>query len=124
MPPELTENFTFESLEKKQPGREVYFVTRKSDGKRAVLHVTTAGSPESAAAEGEALKRLNHPCIPKSLRLWEYKGRSYLAREYFEGSDLGFYIRKYGPLSRERLMAITLRLCEILSYYSDRKSVV
>lgn len=124
MPPELTENFTFESLEKKQPGREVYFVTRKSDGKRAVLHVTTAGSPESAAAEGEALKRLNHPCIPKSLGLWEYKGRSYLAREYFEGSDLGFYIRKYGPLSRERLTAITLRLCEILSYLHEQNPPV
>lgn len=124
MPPELTENFTFESLEKKQPGREVYFVTRKSDGKRAVLHVTTAGSPESAAAEGEALKRLDHPCIPKPLGLWEYKGRSYLAREYFEGNDLGFYIRKYGPLSKERLTAITLRLCEILSYLHEQNPPV
>lgn len=124
MPPELTELFTFDSLEKKQPGREIYFITRKSDGKRAVLHAAAAGSPENAAAEGEVLKKLDHPSIPKLLGLWEYKRRCYLVREYFEGSDLGCYIRKFGPLSRDRLTAITLRLCDILTYLHEQNPPV
>lgn len=124
MPPELMKQFTFDSLEKKKPDREVYFVTEKADGKRAVLHVTAAGSPEDAAAEGEVLKRLDHPSVPKLLGLWEYKGRSYLAREYIEGSDLGLYIRQHGLLSRERLTAITLRLCDILSYLHEQNPPV
>ena len=32
MPPELTERFIFDSCVKRKEGREVYFVTRRSDG--------------------------------------------------------------------------------------------
>ncbi len=124
MPPQLIENFTFDSLEKWQSEREIYFITRKSDKKRAVLLITAAESPESAFAEGEVLKRLEHPSIPKVLGLWEHSGYSFLAREYFDGDDLHTYIRKYGPLSRERLMFVALRLCDILSYLHERNPPV
>jgi len=52
MPTELTERFTFDSCVKKQDGREVYFITQKSGGLRAVLRVTDSGSGENAAAYG------------------------------------------------------------------------
>lgn len=116
LPPEIMEQFTIDSLEKKQPEREVYFVTRKSDGKRAVLRITAMDGAENAAAESAVLSRLDHPSIPKMLGVWEYNGRSFLVREYFSGDDLYTYVRKYGPLNKERLSAITLRLCDILSY--------
>jgi hypothetical protein len=50
MPAELSERFTFDSCVKRQDGREVYFVTRKADGQRAVLRVTDAARGESVAA--------------------------------------------------------------------------
>lgn len=116
LPPEIIEQFTVDSLEKRLPEREVYFVTRKSDGKRAVLRVTGMDGAENAAAESAVLNRLDHPSLPKVLGVWEHNGRSFLVREYFSGDDLYTYIRKYGPLSKEQLTAITLRLCDILSY--------
>ena len=198
MPPELTERFTFDSCVKQHEGREVYFVTRKSDGLRAVLRVSDmasldntseggatevsateaagagadagyiamggeaagaatgagasaatganvdatgdatadAGSAaaksasvigytaESAAAESAILARLDHPAIPKTLGIWEYNGRSYLAREYFDGDDLSVYIRKHGALSRDMLVNVTLQLCDILEYIHSRNPAI
>ena len=51
MPIELTERFTFDSCVKQQDGREVYFITQKSDGLRAVLRVTDNDSGENAASK-------------------------------------------------------------------------
>ena len=124
MPAELTERFTFDSCIKRQSGREVYFVTRKADGLRAVLRITDSKSGENAAAESAILKRLDHPAIPNTLGTWEYNGRSFLIREYFKGEDLHTYIRKHGALSHDMLIDITLQLCDILSYLHSQKPVV
>jgi serine/threonine protein kinase len=117
----------------------VYFVAQRSDGRRAVLRITDApdlpnpptapdeasrSSGDNAAAEGAILARLNHPAIPKVLGAWEYNGRGYLAREYFEGDDLGTYVRRHGPLSRERLLDITLQLCDVLTYIHSQSPAV
>ena len=124
MPPALTEQFTFDSLEKKQPGREVYFVTRKSDGKRGVLRVTGADGIENAAAESAILNRLDHPAIPKAFGVWEHNGRSFLVREYFSGDDLHAHVLRYGPLGFETLTDIALRLCDILSYLHSQSPAI
>ena len=125
MPVELKERFTFDSCVKQRPGREVYYITRKEDGRRAVLRVTDPTSGEDAVAESIILAGLNHPAIPKTLGAWGYNGRGYLAREYFVGDDLHTYIRKHGLLSRDMLLDIAIRLCDILSYiHSRRPSVV
>lgn len=116
IPPEIKEQFVFESLVKQQAGREVYFVTRISDGKRAVLRVTEEGQAEDIRTERDILQRLDHHAIPKLLGAWEYQGRGYLARECFEGEDLYNYVRKHGPLSFEHLTTIALILCDILTY--------
>lgn len=124
MPPALTEQFTFDSLEKKQHGREVYFVTRKSDGKRGVLRVTGADGIENAAAESAILNRLDHPAIPKAFGVWEHNGRSFLVREYFSGDDLHAHVLRYGPLGFETLTDIALRLCDILSYLHSQSPAI
>jgi hypothetical protein len=124
MPPELMERFAFDSLVKRQDGRELYFVTRKSDGARAVLRVTGAESGENAAAESAVLAKLDHPAIPKALGLWERNGRCYLVREYFEGDDLSTYIRKHGTLPREQLLDLTLQLCGVLTYIHSQSPAV
>ncbi len=124
MPFGLKEQFIFDSLEKRQPGREVYFVTRKLDGKRAVLRITGPDSGDNATAEAAILAKLDHPAIPKIYGAWEYNGRGFIVREYFEGDDLATYVRKHGPLSFEMLTDIALRLCDILSYIHDQSPAV
>jgi hypothetical protein len=124
MPTELTERFTFDSCVKRQDGREVYFISRKSDGLRAVLRVTDSESGENAAAESAVLARLDHPAIPKTLGVWEHNGRGYLVREYFGGEDLHSYIVKHGALSLDMLTDITLRLCDVLSYIHGQNPAV
>jgi serine/threonine protein kinase len=139
MPPGLTEWFAFDSCVKQRDGRAVYFVAQKSDGRRAVLRVTdtpavptvpstpaesSRNSEDNAAAEGAILARLKHPAIPRVLGTWEYGGRGYLAREYFEGDDLGTLVRRHGPLSRERLLDIALQLCDILIYIHRQNPAV
>ncbi|MGI6689200.1 MAG: hypothetical protein ACOX6Y_12800 [Christensenellales bacterium] len=102
IPPDIKEQFVFESLVKQQAGREVYFVTRIADGKRAVLRVTAEGQAEDIRAEKEILNRLHHPAIPRLLGAWEHQGRGYLARECFEGEDLYSFVRRHGPMSFEQ----------------------
>ena len=124
MPPELTEWFNFDSCVKHQDGREVYFVTQRQNGQRAVLRITGSSTGENAAAEGTVLAKLNHPAIPKSFGAWMYKGRGYLVREYFNGEDLHMYIRKHGTLSREMLIDVILRLCDVLCYIHSQNPAV
>ena len=124
MPFRLKEQFTFDSLEKRQSGREVYFVTRKLDGKRAVLRITGPDCGDNAAAEGVILSKLDHPAIPKVLGAWEHNGRGFIVREYFDGDDLSTYVRKHGPLSFEMLTDIAIRLCDILSYIHGQSPTV
>lgn len=125
MPSELKEQFAFNSCVKHLEGREVYFVTRKSDDKRAVLRITNANSGENAASESEILLKLSHPSIPKAMGAWEFKGRSFMVREYFSGDDLHAFIQKHGTLSREKLLDITVQLCDILTYlYSQSPRVI
>jgi len=50
MPAGLAEQFAFVSCIKQQDGREAYFVTQKSVGKRAVLRVADSDSGENATA--------------------------------------------------------------------------
>lgn len=120
IPPDIKEQFVFESLVKQQEGREMYFVTRVSDGKRAVLRVTEEGKAEDIRAEKEILQRLNHPAIPKLMGAWEHRGRGYLARECFEGEDLYSFVRKHGPMSFEQLTGTALALCDILTYLHEQ----
>lgn len=124
MPPELTERFIFDSCVKRKDGREVYFVTQRSDGLRAVLRVTDGQDGENAAAEYAILKKLDHPAIPKALGAWEHKGRGYLAREYFSGDDLHTHTLKYGPLSFETLAGIALQVCDILTYIHSQNPAI
>lgn len=124
MPSELTEQFVFDSLIKQDDGKEVYFITRKSDGLRAVLRITSAESGEDAVTEGMVLTKLDHPAIPKMLGTWEHNGRSFMVREYFAGDDLNAFIRKHGTLSREMLFNITLQLCDILTYIHGQNPAV
>jgi serine/threonine protein kinase len=124
IPPDIKEQFVFESLVKQQAGREVYFVTRIADGKRAVLRVTAEGQAEDIRAEKEILNRLHHPAIPRLLGAWEHQGRGYLARECFEGEDLYSFVRRHGPMSFEQLTDTALALCDVLTYLHGQTPAV
>lgn len=116
IPQDIKEHYAFESLIKQQAGREVYFVTRLSDGKRAVLRVTAEGDAESVAVERDMLQKLHHSALPTVLGTWIHKGRGYMARECFPGDDLFTHVRKHGPMSFDMLTDIAIKLCDILTY--------
>ncbi len=124
MPAALTEEFTFDCCVKKHDDREVYFITRQADGQQAVLRITAVDSGENAGSESAILAKLSHPAIPKVLAEWEHNGRHFIVREYFDGEDLHAYVRRHGVLNRELLTAITVQLCDILSYIHGQSPAV
>lgn len=124
IPPIIKENFLFDSLVKQQDEREVYFVSKKVEGQRCVLRITPIKSAENACAEAVLLQKLDHPSIPKLIGAWEYKGNSYLVREYFAGDDLAAYIRKRGTLGFDLLCDIALQLCDVLHYLHNQSPPV
>lgn len=124
IPPDIKEQYVFDCLVKQQAGREVYFVTRISDGQRAVLRVTEEGKADDIQAEKGILQRLHHPAIPRLLGTWEHRGRGYLARECFEGEDLYTFVRKHGPMSFESLTDVSLALCDVLTYLHGQSPAV
>lgn len=124
MPPIIKENFLFDSLVKQQDEREVYFVSKKTEGQRCVLRITPIKSAENACAEAVLLQKLDHPSIPKLIGAWEYKGNSYLVREYFAGDDLAAYIRKRGTFGFDLLCDIALQLCDVLHYLHSQSPPV
>ena len=124
IPQEIKEQYIFESLIKQQAGREMYFISRLSDGKRAVLRITEEGWTDEIQAEKEILQRLNHPAVPKLLGTWEYKDRGYLVRECFDGEDLFTHVRKHGPMSFESIMDTAITLCDVLTYLHEQNPAV
>jgi len=99
MPAELTERFTFDSCVKRQDGRELYFVTQKSDGLRAVLRITDTGSGESVAVESAVLAKLNHPAIPKTFGAGEHNGRGYVLFSYTRVTSLMPLVNPFDPVT-------------------------
>jgi serine/threonine protein kinase len=124
IPPDIKEQYTFDSLIKQQAGREVYFVTRKQDHARAVLRITEKGKAEDILAERDILQRLYHPAIPKLMGAWEYRDRGYLIRECFEGEDLFSHVRKHGPMDFDSVLDTALSLCDVLTYLHGQSPAV
>lgn len=124
MPLEITSSYQFEGCISHKEGRQVYFVQRQSDGQKAVLRVSEAGSGEDVAREGEILAQLRHPDIPTVLGVWREGGRSYLVREYFDGTPLNEYAKRRKGLSAGEIIGVLLQYCDILAYLHSRQPPV
>ncbi len=65
--------------------------------------------------EARATLRLTHPHIARTYGIFQDRGTYYLAMEYLPGGSLADRL-KQGPLPLEKVVSITVDLCEALAY--------
>jgi serine/threonine protein kinase len=82
----------------------------------------------TAAFEQEAilLAQLNHPNLPRIYDHFQAQGRWYLVMDYIDGQTLGDYLDQdpQKHLSVEKTLAISIQLCNVLSYLHARQPPV
>ena len=114
-PPELSAFYKPESCLSHSDSKEVYLVTDKRTGGRAVLRVSDLDASERADAEHAILFQLDFPGIPKTYGTLVKDGRSYLAREYFYGTPLD-QVLAWGRMELPQIYRIVYQICSILGY--------
>jgi serine/threonine protein kinase len=120
-PPELLAVYEPESCLKHSGTREVYLVTDRRTGGKAILRATDpeddleTSAQAGSDAEYQILSKLNFPGIPKTYGTFAKDGRTYLAREYFDGQPLDQVIAR-GTMQSPQIYAFTRQLCAILEY--------
>lgn len=114
LPPCLSAQYSLQAC-LKDGERQVYLVHDRA-GWPAVLKIQPAGREDTLKQEYELLRGLRHPQLPRPMAYLEWEGREYLIREYVEGVSLYEQVMSQGPLSREKVRAAALSLCQVLSY--------
>ncbi|MDR2567098.1 MAG: DUF5050 domain-containing protein [Bifidobacteriaceae bacterium] len=114
-PDAITAIYRPEACLKLSPSRQVYLVTDKRTGGRAILRVSQLDWDARIDAEYSILSRLSFPGVPKAYGTLVKDGHSYLAREYFPGEPLDQVIAK-GTMSPSQIYGLTRQLCAILTY--------
>lgn len=114
-PLELVAIYEPESCLKHSGAKEVYLVTDKRTGGRVVLRASDLDAGERADVEHTILLRLNYPGVPKTYGTFIKEGRSYLAREYFEGEPLDEVIAR-GVMQTPQIFKVARQICTILGY--------
>ncbi len=125
LPQSIEQEYEFLSCLANKETRLVYLVRDKMTKKKAVLKISLPQSPDNVKREYEILEKLSHPGIPKAL--WYEKddcGREYLLRSYLSGITLDKYLDETGLLGIEKLLEITLKLCDIIAYLHQQKPAV
>ena len=70
----------------------------------------------SLALEGQLLRRLNHPVIPRLFGAKLQGARPHLALEFLEGPRLSTLIRRHGWLPVEQMLPLAVHLTSALHY--------
>ena len=121
MPEELLANYSYESCLRKDPeGKKEIYLLRREDKTGVLLKITQDYPEEDALEEAKLLEKLNHPGIPKVFDSFEYSGKKFILREYFEGRSLYEIVKKGGNLGAKDIFDIVLKLVDILSYLHSR----
>ncbi|HHT24269.1 MAG TPA: DUF5050 domain-containing protein [Clostridiaceae bacterium] len=121
MPEELLANYSYESCLRKDPeGKKEIYLLRRDDNTGVLLKITQDYPEEDALEEANLLAKLDHPGIPKVFDSFEYAGKNFILREYFEGRSLYEIIKKGGCLGAKDIFGIVLKLVDILSYLHSR----
>ncbi len=124
LPEDLLEHYEIKSCLAHEEFNEIYLLSRRGDGQKAVLRISNQGLREDGTTEYEILKKLNHPCVPKALEAYAANGKSYLLREYIEGQTLKQYVQAHGALGQDELIDIAVELCDILTYLHRQRPPV
>jgi serine/threonine protein kinase len=70
--------------------------------------------------EARAAGKLSHPNIIQVYDVGKYQGLYYFSMEYIDGVTVDDLIRHEGPIGLEKVLDVTLQVCEALDYLSDQ----
>lgn len=71
---------------------------------------------QSALAEANMMKRLDHPCLPRIVDIIERVDVIYVVMDYIEGEPLNKILEKSGPQPQELVIEWAKDLCDVLDY--------
>ena len=73
--------------------------------------------------EADHLLSLNHPVVVRGFDVHLDPPRPHLLMEFLEGPNLASLIKRYGPVSLEQLLPLTLQLCSGIHYLASKEIV-
>lgn len=76
---------------------------------------------QSAIAEANMIKSLDHPYIVRITDIIELEDVIYIVEDFVEGQTLGEILAKEGPQPQERVIKWAIQLCEALEYLHTRE---
>lgn len=76
---------------------------------------------QSAIAEANMIKALDHPYIVRITDIIELEDVIYIVEDFVEGQTLGEILAKEGPQPQERVIKWAIQLCEALEYLHTRE---
>lgn len=71
---------------------------------------------QSAMAEANMMKKLDHPSLPRIVDIIEKTDVIYVVMDYVEGQPLSKVLEKYGAQPQERVIEWAKQLCLVLDY--------
>lgn len=79
---------------------------------------------QSALAEANLIKSLDHPAIVRIVDIIDTKRDIYIIEDYIEGETLDSILKRHGAQSQERVIDWAIQLCGALEYLHTRKPPV
>ncbi len=70
--------------------------------------------------EARAAGKLSHPNVIQVFDVGKYQGLYYFSMEYIDGVTVDDLIRHEGPIGLEKVIDVTLQVCEALEYLSEQ----
>ena len=71
---------------------------------------------QSAMAEANMIKKLDHPALPRIVDIIEKEDVIYVVMDYIEGEPLSSVLKKHGAQPQERVVEWAKQLCLVLDY--------
>lgn len=75
---------------------------------------------QSAMAEANMMKRLDHPSLPRIVDIIDKKDVIYVVMDYIEGEPLSDVLKKYGAQPQDTVIEWAKQLCLVLDYLHTR----
>ncbi len=75
---------------------------------------------QSAIAEANLMKRLDHPCLPRIVDIINREEVIYVIMDYIEGEPLNKVLEKYGAQPQETVIEWAKDLCGVLDYLHNQ----
>ncbi len=104
----------------------VFLAKNLKTGKPAAVKVITAEAGNRSKAqerferEAEILQQFRHPNIVRFLAVGRYRGTSYFAMEYIQGTTLEHLLERKEFLPWQEVVDLGLQVCEALQYAHER----